>query len=1380
MPKIDPDDDVEMDVFEGSGDDVEVVNVLPPPLSMYTDLMRDQEKNISTDSGKRVYKKKITLGELYRYADGLDKFMILLSALCGIGSGIMTPMFILVLGDLVNNFGLTTDSMSSASGNMTSSEMSSVKQNMFAQMMQLIQDNILDCCKMMLILGAITFLLRFVMSACGTITAHRQGDMIRKKYFHAAISQEVGWFDSHQTGALTATLSDIQRIQDGLGECLGMLLQGVATFIGGVIVAFCKGWKMALVIVAMTPLFLFAVSFVMMTLTTLVARAQEFYARAGQVAEEVLSNIRTVVALGIQGDALKRYNENLNTTQKTGYKKGLAWGGSFGFFNFVLFSSFGLAFWYGGTLILDGEMTPGSVFMVFTGIMMGTMSVGMISPQMNKISDACGCASEVFGTIDRNSLIDPRKDDELDDEAKSYTIKGDIEFRDVCFRYPTRPEYQVLKNLDLVIPHGKTTALVGPSGCGKSTVVGLVERFYDCEEGFGEVLIDGRNIKSIGIKNLRRQIGIVSQEPVLFATTIAQNIAWGCIDNDDKKGADSVSMDEIKKAAKMANADGFISSLTDGYNTLVGQRGTQLSGGQKQRIAIARALIRKPKILIFDEATSALDRKSEAEVQEAIDKVASQCTCIIIAHRLSTIKNADQIAVFNNGKVVELGTHDELMAVEGSLYRTLVEKQQLAQEKEQEEKSQESKEDKKDKKKKKPSKKDDDTKASKTKSESEKDDDDKKEDKSSSVASTAPSDEEIGQLKSRMNKATLKTMMRAFKLLGPNTHWVIIAVIGAIVNGIQMPCFSLIISEMMQVLLYDPANPGDVTESEHDSDLTFWAVGFLVLGCICIVSNLMQYGGVHFASERLSHYLRYESFKAMLRQDMGWFDDKRNMTGVLTTRLASDATLVYDLTANQVMLTLQTISCFVSGFVVAVTGNWKIALVCLACVPVLLATTFYHMRVVTSYAQLIKMAYEESGRVASEALENVRTVVSLGREDTFVHQFSEQLQRPVRLGLRTEITHAVSSGIESLFQFWLAALAFWYGSELMSDPDENVEFADIMKAVMGMMFGASGVGQVVSSFPDFGRAVTATYNIFFLFDRKPSVPYPHVVDPRPIRGANLYKLHEADSERANKTMEKESKSGSSKRTLESVRGEIEFDGVTFSYPTRPDVPVLKGLSFKAKPKQTVALVGESGCGKSTTVNLLERLYIPSGGSIKLDGVPIDELEIGWLRSQIGIVSQEPVLFATSIYENIRYGKLDATKEEIENAAKMANAHNFICSFPQGYDTPVGEKGATLSGGQKQRIAIARALVRNPKVLLLDEATSALDSESEKVVQDALDHAREGRTTIVIAHRLSTIQNADLIVVIDDGAVFEQGTHKSLIENPKSLYASLANAQQDTQ
>jgi len=1388
--------DVEMDAeFE----DVEVMNVTPPPMSMYTDIMKAQKAIVSKDPNKRVYTKKVGVIELFRYADKWDIIMITVSLLAGIGGGIMFPIFIVTMGHIIDDFGGGggTGNMISSQipmTNMTPSFLSAIQR----EAMKLFKDSVWDSCKKMLYFGAITFVLRLLQTSCGTITATRQSDVIRKKYFSAAISQEVGWFDSHQTGALTATLTDIQRIQDGLGERLAMLLNGFASFVGGLVVAFTKGWKMALVILATSPVLVLVVSGIAFTMIKLFAKIQDYYARAGQVAEEILSCVRTVVSFGIQGSALKRYNDNLNLSHKVGNLRGWAMGGAFGSLNFVLFATFGLAFWYGGTLVVEGEMTSGAVFIVFTGIMMGTMSLSMIAPHISKLADACGCAYEVYGTIDRKSLIDPREDSKLDDEANNYVIKGDIEFRNVCFRYPTRPESLVLRNFDLQIPFGKTTALVGPSGCGKSTVVGLLERFYDCEDGFGEVLIDGRNIKSIGIKNLRRQIGIVTQEPVLFATTIAQNIAWGATDDygltddvkntkSEKADASSVPMEDIIEAAKMANADGFISKLTDGYDTLVGQRGAQLSGGQKQRIAIARALIRKPKILIFDEATSALDTKSEADVQEAIDKVASSCTCIIIAHRLSTVQNADQIAAFKGGRVVELGTHDELMNIEGGLYRSLVERQHLSKRRKGEKKVKMPKV--------KREKKEDGTVTTTTSSANVSASSSPELSRSPSPSSSPSlkkgkgsfstsvlqlTDEELEEEKRQVNKAAFKTMMRAFGVLKPNTHLVIFSSLGAIVNGAIMPIFALFMAEIMEVLMYDPANPGSVTESEHNAELRFWALLFLALGVVSVISNLLQFTCMNFAAERMTHYLRYESFKGMLRQEMGWFDDKRNMTGVLTTRLATDSSLVYELTANQISTILQVIASFVSGIAVGFTGSWKVALVCLACVPVLLGTSFFHMRMMTTYAQRIKKAYEEGGRVASEALENVRTVVSLGRERTFLEEFDLQLRRPVRLGNRTNTIHALGSAIQSLFQFWIAALAFWYGSELMTDPAEGVTFADIMKAQMGMMFGAQGIGQIASFFPDYGKTVTAAYHIFQLFDRKPSVPYPHIVDFRPVRAINYFKVQDIDTQLASRPESEQPNDGHPKRILEEVHGEVEFTDVKFSYPTRPDIPVLKGLTFSAKPKQTVALVGESGCGKSTTVSLLERLYLPTGGTIKLDGVPIDELEVGWLRSQIGLVSQEPILFASSIYENIRYGKPDATKEEIENAAKMANAHNFIQSFPQGYDTPVGEKGVTLSGGQKQRIAIARALVRNPKVLLLDEATSALDAESEKVVQDALDRAREGRTTIVIAHRLSTIKNADLIVVIDDGTVYEEGTHKSLIDKPDSLYAMLANAQKDVQ
>nr|KAG5687075.1 hypothetical protein BaRGS_017093 [Batillaria attramentaria] len=243
-----------------------------------------------------------------------------------------------------------------------------------------------------------------------------------------------------------------------------------------------------------------------------------------------------------------------------------------------------------------------------------------------------------------------------------------------------------------------------------------------------------------------------------------------------------------------------------------------------------------------------------------------------------------------------------------------------------------------------------------------------------------------------------------------------------------------------------------------------------------------------------------------------------------------------------------------------------------------------------------------------------------------------------------------------------------------------------------------------------------------------------------------------------------------------VEGRVNFRGVNFAYPTREDISVLKMFDLAISPGQTVALVGGSGCGKSTIIKLIQRFYDPSTGTVELDGRDIKDLNVHWLRRNIGIVSQEPILFSCSIRDNIRLGRPDVTDDEIIQAAKEANAHNFISGLPKGYDTLVGERGAQLSGGQKQRVAIARALVRNPRILLLDEATSALDSESEKIVQSALDKAREGRTTIVVAHRLSTIQNADVIYVLQDGQVAESGSHSELMDRG-ALYHQLVTLQQ---
>lgn len=325
--------------------------------------------------------------------------------------------------------------------------------------------------------------------------------------------------------------------------------------------------------------------------------------------------------------------------------------------------------------------------------------------------------------------------------------------------------------------------------------------------------------------------------------------------------------------------------------------------------------------------------------------------------------------------------------------------------------------------------------------------------------------------------------------------------------------------------------------------------------------------------------------------------------------------------------------------------------------------------------------------------------------------------------------------------FFAYAACFYLGAHLISECEMDVE--GVFMVFSAIVFGAMALGQASSFAPDYTKAKVSSGRIFSLLDRQPAI--------------DTYSPHG--------------------QKLSAYNSKVSFKGVKFHYPTRPGVEVLSEMSFDVNSGNTLALVGGSGCGKSTCLQLLSIFYRPTAGEVSLDGHDLSTLNVAWLRKQIGIVSQEPVLFDCSIRENIAYGNLteNIPMEKIIAAAKMANIHNFIASLPEGYETQAGDKGTQLSGGQKQRIAIARALIRNPKILLLDEATSALDTESEKVVQEALDKAREGRTCIVIAHRLSTVKNANKIVVIKDGKVHESGTHTELLNNQK-LYYRLINAQ----
>ncbi|KAF2316256.1 hypothetical protein GH714_041597 [Hevea brasiliensis] len=364
--------------------------------------------------------------------------------------------------------------------------------------------------------------------------------------------------------------------------------------------------------------------------------------------------------------------------------------------------------------------------------------------------------------------------------------------------------------------------------------------------------------------------------------------------------------------------------------------------------------------------------------------------------------------------------------------------------------------------------------------------------------------------------------------------------------------------------------------------------------------------------------------------------------------------------------------------------------------------------------------------ISEKAIAQVRAVYSYVGESKALNSYSDAIQNTLKLGYKAGMAKGLGLGCTYGIACMSWALVFWYAGVFIRNgqSDGGKAFTAIFSAIVGGM----SLGQSFSNLGAFSKGKVAGYKLMEIIKQKPSI----IQDP------------------------------SDGKCLPGVNGNIEFKDVTFSYPSRPDVMIFRDFSIFFPAGKTVAVVGGSGSGKSTVVSLIERFYDPNQGQVLLDNVDLKTLQLRWLRDQIGLVNQEPALFATTILENILYGKPDATMDGVEAAASAANAHSFITLLPNGYNTQVGERGVQLSGGQKQRIAIARAMLKNPKILLLDEATSALDAGSESIVQEALDRLMVGRTTIVVAHRLSTIRNVDTIAVIQQGQVVETGTHEELI------------------
>ncbi|KAL3285402.1 hypothetical protein HHI36_019506 [Cryptolaemus montrouzieri] len=1197
----------------------------------------DQLKNSIQEKSEIEIGKELSIPywKLFRYATCLDWIYIITGVICSITSGGCVPFFFILFGkatDDIISYVVAIDNV-----NLTDSAIITLQEKL--------NSDVLSFSIQGLCLAAISFSFLYIATMLFSYST------LQQKY---------------------------RKDGEGMGDKIGTLLNVKTMFFLGVGWSFLLGWKLTLVALMSLPVILVAIVFDIWMSSENIKQEMELYSRSGSIAEEVISSIRTVVAFNGQKREYERYSTHLKTATKNNIRNGLSSAITSAIYWFLVYASCAPSLWYGVKFMIeerhlpaeDITYTPGVVVMIFFNTVFASWNFVAARPFVQICADACGAAGKIFEVLDSKPAINIS----LKRGLKLNSVKGEIVFQNIHFRYPSRPDVKVLNGVTFTIRPGETVAFVGNSGSGKSTCVQLVQRFYDPNSG--EIFVDGRKIKDLNLEWFRSKIGVVEQEPALFATTIAENIRYG---------KSSATRQEIEEAAKKAKIHKFIKTLPNSYDSFIGEGGTQLSGGQKQRIAIARALIREPSILLLDEATSALDTTSEAEVQAALNSVTKQCTTIIVAHRLSTIKNADRIFVLHEGRIVEEGIYQELISKKGVFYDLV--KFQSAW--------------------------DENTSVLDAGIEHIKGNSDKEVVRSESYMGI----DEFNRIQGNVEKKTGRIQMFSdiLKMNKPERIYIVIAFLSSIMVGSGLPIMAILLGDTIGILYKE-----DAVELREESKL--FCIGFVALGVVIGLSYLIQVYSFKVVGENLTFRVRSLMFSTMLKQEIGWFDSEENGIGALCSKLSDEAAFIQDASGIPLCNMMSSLSTMSIAIIVAFYFQWKIALAMVTIFPFVALSIYYDNKVQLGDADFKQRKLQKSVTIAVEAMGNIRTVVSLGCEKILLSQYNEELSQYIASAKNKSHSRSIMTSFAKSLSFIVYIIVIFCGCKLMID--ENIFYGSMFKISQITIACSWAIGTTIAFVPNCRNGFLAASRMFALLNRSPEIQ-------------NI--------------------PNASKDNWEN--GNIQFSAIHFSYPTRPKLPVLKGLDLSVLSGKTVALVGSSGSGKSTVLQLLQRFYNSSSGHIFVDDSNIVTMDLDFIREQFGIVSQEPNLFNRTIAENIAYGSNERhiSMNEIVEAAKRANIHNFVASLPHGYETRVGLKGLQLS------------------VLLLDEATSALDNEAEKIVQAALDEAKEGRTCITIAHRLSTIQDADVICVIDKGTVVEMGTHQELLEK-RGHYWSFYNLQ----
>ncbi|KAK4801049.1 hypothetical protein SAY86_021536 [Trapa natans] len=970
--------------------------------------------------------KTVPFLKIFSLADFNDCLLMALGSVGACIHGVSVPVFFIFFGKIINIIGLAYHFPKEASHKVAKYSLDFVY------------------------LSVAMLFSSWIEVACWMHTGERQAAKLRMAYLRSMLSQDISLFETDaSTGEVIAAItSDIIIVQDALSE---------------------KVWQISLVTLSIVPLIALAGGIYAYVATGLITRVRKSYVKAGEIAEEVIGNVRTVQAFAGEEAAVRSYRAALVNTYKYGMRAGLAKGLGLGSLHLVLFLSWALLVWFNSIVVHKEIANGGEAFTTMLNVVIAGLSLGHAAPNISAFVRAKAAAYPLFEMIERNMVSKASSKT----GQKLHKIVGHIQFKDVSFSYPSRPDALIFNKLNLDIPPGKIMALVGGSGSGKSTVVSLIERFY--EPRSGQILLDGNDIRDLDLKWLRQQIGLI---------------------------------------VETGNHEELIANPNNVYASLV----------QLQEAA--------PNSQRHPSLGPTMDRSLSINYSRELSRTTSS---------LGTSFRSDR---------------------ESSIGRSVID----------------------------------------------------------------------GGDAAFSRRSRHVSAGRLYSMVGPDWPYGIAGTICALICGAQMPLFALGVSQSLVAYYMD----WETTQREVKK--------ICLLFCGASVITVIVHGIAHCSfgimGERLTLRIRLMMFAAILNNEIGWFDEVNNTSGMLSSRLETDATLIRTIVVDHGTVLLQNVGLITGSFIIAFILNWRITLVVIATYPLIISGHISEKLFMKGFGGNLSKAYLRANMLAGEAVSNIRTVAAFCLEDKVLGLYSAELVEPSRRSFTRGQIAGAFYGISQFFIFSAYGLALWYGSVLVGK--ELVSFKSVMKSFMVLIVTALAMGETLAMAPDLLKGNQMVASVFEVLDRKTQVV------------------------------------GDVGEELTVVEGTIELSGVHFSYPSRPEVVIFQDLNLKVRSGKSMALVGQSGSGKSSVLSLILRFYDPTSGKVMVDGKDIKKLRLKWLRKYIGLVQQEPALFATSVYENILYGKEGASESEVIEAAKLANAHSFISGLPEGYSTKVIEQGTHSS------------------------------------------------------------------------------------------------------